>query len=352
MKKNRWRANVIEEKYLFRLIVGMSLMAILIVVVFEFIFIRLEISGVTAREGEKEKVYEKHYALIVDELNDPFWQSVYEAAREEGKQENIYVEYLGKELAEDYTVNERLKIAIASKVDGVLVVPEDEGTEVLLEEAMKQGIGVVTMLNDSVKGNRNSFIGVNSSSLGSVYGQEITRFIADNAGSEGIQKKTKRIMILMDDNMASTNQNMICLGIKEALKAEDVVIEMKVIDSKYKFSAEETIRNIILRGNEKPDIIVCLSAVDTLCAYQALVDYNKVGEINIIGYYEAQGILEGISKQVIYSTVSIDSLEMGRKGVQALEEYENTGRVNAYFTVETRIINKDNVGSYLMKKDE
>ncbi len=345
MKDNMETDIIKEENNWIKIVVSISLIIVLSIVVFEFIFIKIQVTGITEGDSVKGQFYDKHYVLIVDEVEDPFWQSVYAAAKEEGARENIYVECMGQGLAEDYTVNECLEVAIASKVDGILVAPEDEASEVLLKEAMKQGISVVTLLNDSTNGFRNSFVGINSSNLGGVYGQEINRLLEEYSLGE----KEVRIMILMDTNMTSTNQNMIYLGITEALEKKKVKIETKVIDSAYRFGAEENIRNIVLRNNEKPDIVVCLSAVDTLCAYQALVDYNKVGEINLIGYYECKEILEGINKQIIYSTVSVDSLEMGRKGIQALEAYEKNGSVNGYFTVDTRVIDRDNVLNYLME---
>ena len=93
--------------------------------------------------------------------------------------------------------------------------------------------------------------------------------------------------------------------------------------------------------------MVCLTAIDTRCAYQAVVDYNKVGVIDIIGYYDSELILSAIQKDIIYSTMTIDAKQMGAYCVEALNEYMQTGQVSDYFSVDLYVINKYNINDYL-----
>lgn len=60
-----------------------------------------------------------------------------------------------------------------------------------------------------------------------------------------------------------------------------------------------------------PDIIICLNELSTTCVYQAVVDYNCVGEIAILGYYDTDTILKAIERNVITATISIDTEQMG-----------------------------------------
>jgi ribose transport system substrate-binding protein len=96
-----------------------------------------------------------------------------------------------------------------------------------------------------------------------------------------------------------------------------------------------------------PDVLVCLTAIDTLNANQAVVDYNKVGEIDIIGYYDSEIILHAIQKNIVHSTMTIDANKMGAYCVEALTEYRDTGRVSDYYSVDISIINADNVDDYI-----
>lgn len=95
------------------------------------------------------------------------------------------------------------------------------------------------------------------------------------------------------------------------------------------------------------DVLICLDELSTTCAYQAVVDFNRVGQIDIIGYYDSEAILRGIERNVIHSTIALDTKELGEYSIEALEEYRETGHVSDYFGVDTDLITIENVRDYL-----
>ena len=50
-------------------------------------------------------------------------------------------------------------------------------------------------------------------------------------------------------------------------------------------------------------MLVCMDEVVTECVYQALVDYNQVGNVDVVGFYYSDVILDGISKGIISSAI-------------------------------------------------
>ena len=118
------------------------------------------------------------------------------------------------------------------------------------------------------------------------------------------------------------------------------------------FSAEESISSLIMGEEELPDIIVCLNELYTTCAAQALVDYNRVGETTVYGFYTNSTILSGIEKKIITATVTVDTKQMGRYCVDAIREYEDFGFVNEYMPADIEVITAENVGSYLDKEEK
>ena len=88
--------------------------------------------------------YKYHFVFISGQKNVSFWNGIYMAAKDRGKELGIYVEQLGSLMTEGYSIEEQLEIAIASKVDGIMIEPNG-GEEVirLINQAGENNIPVV-----------------------------------------------------------------------------------------------------------------------------------------------------------------------------------------------------------------
>ncbi|MGB8451466.1 MAG: substrate-binding domain-containing protein [Anaerocolumna sp.] len=326
-----------KKPYIFGIIIVVLLLVTLI-----FIY---ESNRITVMEGiniAEAKEFSKHYVLISKDMSTSFWQSVYESAKEEAEANDIYLEPIGSNLSEKYTMEDYLRISIASKVDGIIICPDgsDRVTD-LINEATEKGIPVITILNDDIDTQRVSFVGINSYGLGLVYGQQILN---------QMNKDTKNIYILLHSSESNSMNdvvfNQISKSLNEKLGENRVNIQPYYIADDNEFDSEEAIRDIFIAQDIIPDIIVCMEEVDTECACQAIVDYNKVGEVTIIGSYSSDIIIEAIRKNLAALTVAMDTEQLGKQSVQALLEYQDMGYVNNYYNVDLHIIDKDNVASY------
>jgi ribose transport system substrate-binding protein len=85
---------------------------------------------------------------------------------------------------------------------------------------------------------------------------------------------------------------------------------------------------------------------------QHIVDYNLVGQIQIVGYFSNDTILDAVDKQVIFSTISVDTTEMGRSCIQALYEYNNMGYTNSYLPVGIEVVDQAKAHQMLYKKED
>lgn len=314
--------------------------------------------------------YDKYYIMIAGDTNSSLWQSVYEGAYEAGLEENSYVDLLNDFFDSSYSGEDLMRIAIASEADGI-IVGADESDEMtgLINEASAQGIPVVTLYSDNTQSERCTFVGIGSYDLGREYGREVLEIaqakyfselaVAVDTSDESMQiEQTKhfserpiRVTVLVNAYAQDSGQNILCSGIQETIdneKQEEMEIELSLvsIDGTNAFSVEESIRDIFMEEN-LPDIIVCLNELNTVCVYQAVVDYNKVGQVNILGYYDSDTIIKAIDRNVIDATISIDTRQMGKYCVDALTEYNTYGNTSQYFITDIVLINKDNVALYL-----
>lgn len=364
-KKNRENKNNRRNNYKRYLILTIAL--IMVTMITGTIVFRFYINNFT-KERDASR-YEQYYVMITGERNDSFYEEVYQGVYEAGLERGCYVDLLDKGFASDYTREDMMRIAIASEVDGIIVAADesDEMTR-LIDEAAADGIPVVTLYNDNTKSARCSFVGVGSYDLGREYGRQVLKIAQqldtallvkteDQPGTVVLDEDgalSLSVMILVNANAQDSGQNILCSGIQETLESEkpegmEIELTLMSVDDTNAFSVEESIRDIFRAGNF-PDIMVCLNELNTNCVYQAVVDYNKVGEVNILGYYDSDTILRAIDRNVIYATISVDTEQMGKFCVEALTEYHDFGNASQYFMADIVLINKDNVEQYLTRE--
>ncbi len=315
------------------------------------------------RKSSEFKVYDKYFVMITNNYKLDLWQSIYRGAFGAAKEENIYVDLLGKDFYENYSCEDLMKIAIASKVDGIIVsANESEEMTELIQDATAKGIPVVTLYGDNTKSDRLSFVGVGSYNIGREYGRQIFDIIKGKRREDFIEsetmeeRETMQISVLVNKDSSDSGQNIIISALQETLSQENATnsefnITIVPIDNKNAFSVEESIRDIFI-SERVPDVIVCLNEQNTICAYQAVVDFNKVGEVDILGYYDSESIVNAIDRKVVYATISIDTEQMGKYCIDALSDYYTYGNTNQYYTADIKLINKSNVAKYLEKGEK
>lgn len=324
-------------------ILAVIVFLLVVMMIISLIYIRKQVDRTNQVKIEEYKEYIRHYAFITDSLEDNFWNEVYDGAKVFGDNENVYLERFGEELDINYSKAELLKIAIAAKVDGIILEGDGSGEIYsLVDEAVDAGIPVVTVLTDCYDSKRQSFVGIGSYNLGREYGRQIVRIAT---------KETKEVLILMDAVAEDSGQNIIFNGIKETLANEgnhlSLALNTLAVSEDTPFSEEEVIRDIFLYQEELPDIIICLSEKNTISAYQAVIDYNLVGKVDILGYYVTDTILNAISRNVISATIAVDTGQMGINSVKALDEYIETGHVSDFVTMDVNTVMLSNVEEYM-----
>ncbi len=278
--------------------------------------------------------FSSHYAFICRDPSDSFFQAVYQSAREAGEEAGVYVEFMGRDLPSAYTSEELMKVAMDASVDGIIVEADESGEMAeRINAAVDAGIPVVTLGSDCTGSSRQSYVGVSFYTLGQMYGEEILRHSGETGG---------RILVLASPGETDSYQNIIYRGIQDTInrtgRSEEFSVEMLAVNDNVPFGAEESISGLFRREEHLPEDIVCLNELNTTCAFQALIDYNRVGESRIFGYYENSSILSAIRRGIVTATAVIDTDELGRSGVEALNEYLSDGYVNEYIPADIRMV--------------
>lgn len=293
-------------------------------------------AGVSAEE--MNQVYQYQYEMIVDSRNITFWQDVYKNAQEKALENGAVLELRGVETSEDYDKADYMDMSIAAQVDGIILEYNgEEGLQEKIDEAVGKGIPVVTIVNDAPKSLRQSFVGINDYQLGQAYGAEVANLVDEH---------TKRVLVLLNREQ-ELGQNQLYAQIYSAVEEKagadrKIKIQSQNVMSRSQFDTEEVIRGIFQSEEGPPEILVCLDEVTTECAYQAMIDYNMVGDVKIIGYYISKTIVDAVGKGLLPVTLSMDVEQIGTYSIEALTEYWEVGRSNSYYTVDLQVITRDN----------
>ena len=120
--------------------------------------------------------YEYHIAVISDETDTSFWADVYRGAVEAGAGYGAYVEQIGDGLAEPFSMEDAINIAIYEHVDGILLrAAEGEKIRQMIDKAWSHQIPVITMQKDVPSSRRQGFVGINDYFLGQEYGKRVLK---------------------------------------------------------------------------------------------------------------------------------------------------------------------------------
>ena len=290
-------------------------------------------------EAEESRVYESQYEMIVGSGKNEFWQAIYESAKKTAENHNAYLEFHASDMGTGYNEIDYMEISIAAGVDGIIL--EFNGEEALkkeIDKAEAAGIPVITIMNDAPDSKRQSFVGVNDYQMGQAYGEQVAALL---------DEKTETALILLDSEKGDFEKSQIYSQINNVVmeqeNGENVKIQAQNLMPENKFDIEEAIRTIFQSPEGPPQILVCMDEVTTECAYQAMIDFNMVGEVKIIGYYVSDTIREAVNKGLIPVTCTLDTEKMGKDCIEALWEYKQEGRVNSYYNVELEFVSKNEI---------
>ena len=317
--------------------VWLMVAAVLVAILFIFFissYYNTIMENAGAMSEELNQIYKYQYEMIVDSRNETFWQDVYKNARKEALANSAVLELKSAENGGDYTKMDYMDMSIAAQVDGIILEYNGEkGMQEKIDEAVEKGIPVVIIANDATKSTRQSFVGINDYQLGQVYGEQVAKLI---------DSSTSRVMLLLNREQ-ELGQNQIYAQIYSAIEKkagndQRIKIQTRNILSYSRFDTEEEIRSIFQAPEGPPQILLCLDEVTTKCAYQAMIDYNMVGDVKIIGYYTSRSIMEAVKKGLIPVTISMNVEQIGKYSIEALTEYWEEGRTNAYYNVDLDVI--------------
>jgi ABC-type sugar transport system, periplasmic component len=290
-------------------------------------------SGVIGRFNDKPRI-----ALITILINHPIFKRIKAGLDRAGEEYDFVTSISGPEDTSTDKVIEAMEIAIAEKVDGIVIYPMSPAAFTpVLEKAKKAGIKVGCFFADAERSDlRISFVGTDSRQCG--YDQV-------KAIYEKVRAPLKMGVVVSATN-AQDELNQV-EGAKEFLKSipESKIVSMDVNNGDALKSSELLLS--MVKSNPDINSVFVTDGAGVIGFSKAIERMKPVNPITVVAMDDLEQNLELIREGKIYGIMAQGFDEMGYlngKYVSAAirgEEYEEVTLIPAKF------VNRDNIDTYM-----
>ncbi|WP_042171548.1 substrate-binding domain-containing protein [Paenibacillus gorillae] len=272
-----------------------------------------DLSAPAELTGGQDSAY--RLVLITQEMDTPFWDSVEKGATLAAKQRGVELAVWGSYGTNQVDFLRKMEIAIASKVDGIIVqgLESDEFNKLSTVKAAGNGIPIFTIGNDVPveKSLRRTYIGSDHEKAGRLIGEQLTKDIG----------KTGKVVLMLSDRQEDF-QNKRLNGILEALKAQPGIEPIIVVagDTREKVIAAT---NDIMNREPHIDGFVSVTANNASAMVQEIGKRAKLSRFHLYSFDDSvesrtlmkEKKLNGIIEQAPYT--------MGKQSVELMIQWLN-----------------------------
>jgi len=291
--------------------------------------------------GNKEPSRQLKLAFVTNNSAD-FWTMARRGVEKaDGELADVSAEF---RLTSDGTAAEQKRIIddlMTKGVDGIAISPVDpENQTSLINDVAKRAL-VFTQDSDAPNSDRACYVGTDNVAAGRQAGQLIKEVLP--AGG--------KIMLFVGKLDARNAQDRI-KGIKEAIKDTNIQIIDTRTDDTDTVRAKSNAADALAKHSDLKGL-VGLWSYNGPAILNAVKDANKIGQIKIVTFDEADETLGGIRAGAIYGTVVQQPFEFGYQAIklmtQALKGDKSFIPSNKQIIIPTMVINKSNVDDFSKK---
>lgn len=278
-----------------------------------------------------------HFFIILHNSDEPYVKDLEKGLMDTASNLNIAIETNYSNGVDDYKDTIKyINIAIDSKVDGIIThAYNTEEFQKVIHKAQEYKIPVITLDADLSNSKGSAYVGTNGFETGSKAGQLVAQALKGKA----------KVAIIVESSEGNVNLKLD--GFNNGIKSyKDIKVETVEVSDNGILGANNVTQEIL---NNHPEVnaIVCTSSKDAIGAAQLVVDFNRVGDITIVGYDSTPEILSYIEKGVIYGTIVPGAYKIGCDSIKTLIGLKDNGRVSAYTHTDSTVITKSNLNQYL-----
>jgi ribose transport system substrate-binding protein len=291
---------------------------------------------------------DERYVLVAANINLPYWQEAAAGLNDIGKNTGVKVDFVGPTTFSPQEELAAFQQAVAQKPSGMLVSVTDPNLfKEPIDNAILQGIPVITIDADAPESKRVLFIGTDNFRAGQDSGKRMATLL----GGQG------RILIISLAGQLNSEERV--RGVNEVLKKYPGIQVIQTIDDKGDERAAADAVAALLAKKEKIDGIICLEASGGEGAADALHRLDMTGKIKIVAFDKDPQTLDGIEKKWITATVVQKPYVMAYYGVRFLDDLHHnvvhefkdwatapTGPLPTFVDTGTAVVDSTNLAAF------
>jgi ribose transport system substrate-binding protein len=260
--------------------------------------------------GSQHAVTEK-YVLVATNVKLPYWQQAAAGLNRAAAQFQVKSELVGPDTYDPKAEHEQFLAALAKKPTGILVSVSDPAVlQADIDNAIAQGIPVVTVDSDAPNSKRLAFIGTDNYRAGVMGGKVL---------AEKLQGKGSVIVFSIE---GQTNLIERLHGYRDTLEAHPGIKITEIVnmqgDPRIAFDKTKE----LLDKKTKVDAFVCLEAI--ACPEVAdVVDRQKAAGVIVVAMDTDQRTLDAIKKGLITATIGQKPFSMAFLGLKLLDDLQH-----------------------------
>jgi ribose transport system substrate-binding protein len=251
----------------------------------------------------------ERYVFVSSNIALPYWQEAQVGFKDAARALGVKADFTGPDTYNPESELATFQSAVAAHPSGILVAPARADTfNSAIDDAIKQGIPVITVDTDAPDSHRVLFIGTDNRRAGTESGSHMGQLL-HGQGSV--------ILIAIPGQM---NQEERIAGAKEALGGYAKVKVTHILDDKGDPRNANDQISALLDQKEKIDGIMCLEASGGPGTAEALHRLSLEGKISVVAFDKNPETLDWISNGVITGTIAQKPYTMSYYGLKFLDD--------------------------------
>lgn len=275
----------------------------------------------------------RHVVLISQELDNPYWRSIEEGAREAAKKFDINLEYSGPFRINPDEQITLFKKAIATKADAILIQGINNPIyRSLIETARNQGIPVITIDTDEPTSSRLSYVGTDNFEAGKRMGELVVQATG-----------TKASIGVLIGNESADNQQQRLEGFRSVINKVErfTIVDVRSSNISRLQAADQA--ETILTNHPEVRYMVGLSSLDGLGILDATQRAN-LQDIHIFAFDDLEETQQEIAQCKIETTIVQQPNRMGYDAISLIHDFFQNKTIQPHHFTEITILNRDSSG--------